>query len=46
MTEMYWLTRLEYIQILFTIMLVIGIAFIIASVINLSSDDFEKDHPL
>ena len=46
MAEMYWITRMEYIQILFAILLIIGIAFTIASVINLYSDDFEQDHPL
>lgn len=45
MNELYWITRLEYIQILFTVLLIISVVAIFTSVFSLASEDFEEDHP-
>ena len=45
MNELYWITRLEYIQILFVVLLIISVVAIVASWISLVTEDFEEDDP-
>lgn len=45
MNELYWITRLEYIQVIFTVFLIISLVAIVASVLFLFCDDFEEDNP-